>query len=589
MDGPILEGYTEAGIGEDTPMIDLTSDIEINFTLWKINVSLETDSSNYNKGDTIEVDVTVENNEIYKIENWEVGTDMCFWNETYWECIEDYYPVNISSGEKKSFLLYLEIPENIVYGNWNLWGWIWTDETEFESSKGPLQGEMGKEEGKEINIVIKTGYVLSGYVFDSAGIPLANVPVELEDENWTMQEGDTTNADGYFELTNLPQGLYGLYINDEEVTDCGVRNNVSSCQDINDRAACQNSYAEYFYPYCNLAEGEYGYFPCFWGDVGWGEGCYSSCDHCVFGVNQSILEDYTGAGIGEDSPMLNLTSDIQINFTLWKINVSFETNTSEYNNGDTIEVNITVENNEIYKIENWEVGAELYFGGNWDWIDEDYYLVNVSSYGTESFLVYLQIPENNTYDYLYIESFIWTDEEEFKSSKGLLQGELWQWQEEEIFIGEKTKFNFSLSEGWNLVSIPLVLTNNILPAPLESIEGNYTGGYIYIGGVWRQYLAGEPPSYDKYIDPTMGFWINMINDDTLVVEGYELDSVGFDLNEDWNLVGYPSLNEIDINESPLKNYIIFTYINNSWLSYIPNRPFNSLQTLKPGYGYWVKK
>ncbi len=177
MDGPILEGYTEADIGEDTPMIDLTSDIQINFTLWKINVSLETDSSNYNKGDTIEVNVTVENNEIYNnIENWEVGADMYFWNETYGECIEDSYSVNINSGEKKSFLLYLEIPENIVYGNWNLWGWVWKEEVEFESSKGPLQGEMGKEEGKEIYIItdyeqeIRNNYKALETAFESKDI-----------------------------------------------------------------------------------------------------------------------------------------------------------------------------------------------------------------------------------------------------------------------------------------------------------------------------------------------------------------------------------------------------------------------------------
>ncbi len=35
------------------------------------------------------------------------------------------------------------------------------------------------------------------------------------------------------------------------------------------------------------------------------------------------------------------------------------------------------------------------------------------------------------------------------------------------------------------------------------------------------------------------------------------------------------------------NYsIVYTY-NGTWLSYVPNRTFNSLTTLKPGYGYWV--
>jgi len=1053
MEGSILEGYTEAGIGEETPMIDLTSDIEINFTLWKINVSLETDSYNYHKGDTIKVNVTVENNEIYNnIENWEVGADLFFWNETYGGSIEDYYPVNISSGEKKSFLLYLEIPENVVYGNWNLWGWVWTDEAEFESSKGPLQGEMGKEEGKEINIVAKTGYVLSGYVFNSSGSRLANIPMGVGDENWTMWLQDTTNENGYFEFENLAQGIYEFYVNDEEIEDCKLRNMVE-CHTITNEADCENSYYEYCSEpglgYCSLPAGECDYFPCFWGYVNGDEGCYSSCAHCAFGINKSIsknyttiefqeenmidltgdleinstllkldaklelnsstikngdviranvtvknnegfnligwgavfgvwgesdqddedlysnmiptnllagqtksfiftyeipenntydklyifggigtfdfevesskgtmkalsytvdeidihigdsdgdgindgvdncpydynpqqgntiyahdnfddnslspnwnewnpdpnvkimetnkeiringtssvqdwkslkynqnfnqdveasirvrtpvieeygsafsfliwgggaegdyyrlqrdywgygvggqqgqeywnsgvwsgligdeaenfhtykiiykkskqnlsfyidtihlitienvnfndfyfgfvgevwevgydmdfrvdnftvkesgdfdsddvgdicdncpyyynplqedsdqdgigdacesvtidgyvfdvnnnpmegitveLEDatetmvllratdengyfeyvdvpkdyyelevndddpilwqYTGAGIGDDTPMLYADSDIQVNLTLWKVNLTFKTNVSEYHNGDMIEVNITVSNNEINDLEDWEVCVELYFENEtyFEWMGEECYLINLSSGETGSFLVYHEIPEYNEHSNLWLGGWIWTDKIEFKSSKGLLQGGLWRWQDEEIFIGEKTQFNIPLSKGWNLISTPLELENNILPAPLESIEGNYTGCYSYIDGSWHSYLAGDPPN-EKEITPTMGFWINMINDDVLEVEGYELSNPYLELNEGWNLVGYPFLDEM--NASVGAGYLGISgayFYNGSWSSYISGRASNSLQVLKPGHGYWVNK
>ena len=360
-------------------------------------------------------------------------------------------------------------------------------------------------------------YVLSGYVFDSADNPLENVPVELGDEYWTIWFGDTTNADGYFEFIDVPQGYYRVYVNDVE----------------------------------------------------------------------PFLLGYTGAGIGDYPPMLDVTSDMQINFTLLKIELSFETNAFEYHNGDIIAINLTVTNNENFNLTDWGMGAELYFWNETreDWIDEYYYLVNISSEETESFLVYLQIPENNTYNNLYLEGFIWTDKE-FKSSKGLLQGELWNWQEMEIFIGEKTKFNIPLSKGWNLVSVPLVLPNPILPAPFQSIEGSYSHGFAYIDEIWYDYYAGEAPS-DKTIDPTISFWINMTNEDVLEVEGYELQDPIIYLYEGWNLIVWPSLEELTITNTDFENDIIYIY-NGTWSSYIPQRAFNTLTTLKPGLGYWVK-
>ncbi len=81
---------------------------------------------------------------------------------------------------------------------------------------------------------------------------------------------------------------------------------------------------------------------------------------------------------------------------------------------------------------------------------------------------------------------------------------------------------------------------------------------------------------------------NMLCD--LEVEGYELINPEIGLVPGWNLMGYPYLNESLVNETlDNVNYsIVYGYNNSIWSSYIPNRTFNSLQTLNPGYGYWVK-
>lgn len=60
------------------------------------------------------------------------------------------------------------------------------------------------------------------------------------------------------------------------------------------------------------------------------------------------------------------------------------------------------------------------------------------------------------------------------------------------------------------------------------------------------------------------------------------------------MIGYPSLDEknvsivfSDINASLVN---VLSYENNTWYSYSPlkNNQLNSLKTIKPGYGYWVK-
>lgn len=305
-----------------------------------------------------------------------------------------------------------------------------------------------------------------------------------------------------------------------------------------------------------------------------------------------ILWEYTGAGIGYGSPMIDVASDIQIDFILVETYVSFDTNNSVYHNGDIIEINLTVENNEYSNdLINWEVWAELssWNGTHYKFIGEDYYRADIGYETIESFPLYIEIPLNNTYDSLYLDSGIWAYGVEFYSSKGLLEGELWNWYGgTEIFVDRKIEFNINLSKGWNLISIPLNLTNNILPEPLSSIEGNYSCIFTYPNKKWRSYCDGDPPSSDKYLTPTAAFWINMINDDVLEVEGYEVHNIPGNLSTGWNLIGYPYLEQKKISEL-FNNVTVRMYNNSKWYSYDSNKPpqLNTFDKFTPGYGYWV--
>jgi len=151
-------------------------------------------------------------------------------------------------------------------------------------------------------------------------------------------------------------------------------------------------------------------------------------------------------------------------------------------------------------------------------------------------------------------------------------------------------FNIDLNEGWNLISIPLKLENETLPEPLKSIEGNYNQVLAYIDGKWGIYEPDGDHNSLYSINETIGFWIYMVNEDTLVVDGIESD-VGINLNSGWNLIGYNSLNPSLINNilDGIDYSVVYGY-DSGWKSYniVRDTRLNSLENFEPGEGYWVK-
>ena len=154
-----------------------------------------------------------------------------------------------------------------------------------------------------------------------------------------------------------------------------------------------------------------------------------------------------------------------------------------------------------------------------------------------------------------------------------------------------------LAKGWNLVSLPLNPLDKTLPSVLSSIQGNYSKIITY------DTTSNESKIYDpndvihsnlNSIENEIGVWINMLNNDTLINEGYEIGVVSFNLKQGYNLISYPSLDENNVSyvfgnvSGDLVN--VLTYENNEWKSYSPAKPIilNNLTIIKPGQAYWVK-
>jgi len=132
-------------------------------------------------------------------------------------------------------------------------------------------------------------------------------------------------------------------------------------------------------------------------------------------------------------------------------------------------------------------------------------------------------------------------------------------------------FSLFLTAGWNLISIPLLVENNSVDDVFDGIS--YSDLFVFD---------------NEYTVPTVvtnsGLWIKVGSEQNLTVQGLEQGSASIDLNQGWNLVGYPSL--VGRNTSDVYNSSVYSY-NGSWNSYSPWKTGNSLDMIRPGFGFWV--
>ncbi|MCK4267129.1 MAG: hypothetical protein KAX31_07590, partial [Thermoplasmata archaeon] len=100
-----------------------------------------------------------------------------------------------------------------------------------------------------------------------------------------------------------------------------------------------------------------------------------------------------------------------------------------------------------------------------------------------------------------------------------------------------------LSNGWNMVSTPLLQTNTSIDYVLQSPNWDYAQFYDASTGTWTSNLVGRPASLNDLndIDHTMGIWLHNSGVGDLVTVGSVPESTDIDLRTGWNLVGYPSL------------------------------------------------
>lgn len=156
----------------------------------------------------------------------------------------------------------------------------------------------------------------------------------------------------------------------------------------------------------------------------------------------------------------------------------------------------------------------------------------------------------------------------------------------------------SLNAGWNLLSLDVTpeqpsvdsIFNTFTPSNLEIAVGFDNGAIVY-DPLLPPFLNSLNTLQDGY-----GYWVKLAEDDVLEITGTcLLDTFKRNFDAGWNLIAYPPAATSDPgnyfeNEIESNNLINVSGYDMGTFVYNPSLPpfLNSLDSLRNGYGYWIK-
>jgi len=150
------------------------------------------------------------------------------------------------------------------------------------------------------------------------------------------------------------------------------------------------------------------------------------------------------------------------------------------------------------------------------------------------------------------------------------------------------KFTRPLSEGPNLVSVPLIQSDESVETVLQTVEYDKAWYYDSFDQEWRWHMT-----YKEYrrglwkMNHTMGIWVNVTEDSNLTVAGIVPAQTMIHLYKGWNLVSFPSFN------GSYRVYVLKMTGAVRVEGYNPSPPYHLRilgdgEALQAGYGYWVR-
>jgi hypothetical protein len=134
-----------------------------------------------------------------------------------------------------------------------------------------------------------------------------------------------------------------------------------------------------------------------------------------------------------------------------------------------------------------------------------------------------------------------------------------------ISWSQHNTFDFHLTKGWNLISLPLSPPTTAL----EELFPDYKAAYEYKNGAYSSVTT---------ITPGKGYWLKVPSQKVYSITGEPFSPYKINLSEGWHLIG-GSYEEMPAESTDMTIIVIFRYINGC---------YEQAFSLLPGFGYWVK-
>jgi hypothetical protein len=154
---------------------------------------------------------------------------------------------------------------------------------------------------------------------------------------------------------------------------------------------------------------------------------------------------------------------------------------------------------------------------------------------------------------------------------------------------QAAKFTRPLMKGSNLISIPLIQSNESIEIVLQTVEYDTAWHFDSLSQEWKWYMKSKGYRRGLWnINHTMGLWVNVTRDSNLTVAGIVPTQTKIPLHKGWNLGSFPSFSssytaydlEMDTGAVRVEGY-------DPALPY-HLRVLTDADVLQAGYGYWVK-
>jgi parallel beta-helix repeat protein len=159
--------------------------------------------------------------------------------------------------------------------------------------------------------------------------------------------------------------------------------------------------------------------------------------------------------------------------------------------------------------------------------------------------------------------------------------------------------NYSfLYEGWNLISIPHILSNTYLGQVFSSIQGAFNAVQWFNttdpADPWKHNHTSKPSNLNDLntIGHTMGFWIHITEPGGVLFQypgTKPMESQTININPGWNLIGYPSLSNRNRTEA-LNNIVFDQDVDAIWTFNAATQTWHEVgpgDSFELGRGYWI--